>query len=76
MGLGPLLRQAFFALPWLPWGLAPAPARHSKQDKEALHDPGQDPWCSALGKEALGEQRDRPHSARLRAKRPCTSRER
>lgn len=30
---------ALFALRWSPWGVAPALARHSNQDKENQHDP-------------------------------------
>lgn len=36
---------------------------------------GQAPRCSALQKEALRKQGARPHGARLRAKKSCTSRE-
>lgn len=35
--------QALFALPWPPWGLAPALAKHWNQEEEATHEPGPSP---------------------------------
>lgn len=47
--------QGLFALRWLPWCLAPAPARHANQDKEVLHGLG--PGPTVLGSAQRGPGR-------------------